>query len=249
VMPIIEAYSDTMREANAFKDEIMERGQRTFEDKLMGALRSKMGFHPEDESPDDLWADLEALLRESRADWTVFWRQLTLVAKEFPVDAGEGDVNYNDMLDLLCGNDQVKKGSSPFYEQPDSETRGKVLKWIQSWREMLVESYKEGRPSLMLTKAEGSSLTSYERMRLANPKYVLREWMLVEAYTKASPSSIQSPMLPFVVQSSEADESMVHELFELIQNPYDEGTEEQDEKYYRRAPDEALKAGGTAFMS
>jgi len=84
VMPIIEAHNDTMKEAKAFKDEIMERGQRTFEDKLMGELRSKMSFHREDESPDDLWADLEAMLRESRADWTVFWRQLTLVAKEFP---------------------------------------------------------------------------------------------------------------------------------------------------------------------
>merc|ERR1739846_249195 len=101
----------------------------------------------------------------------------------------------------------------------------------------------------MLTKAEGSSLTPYERMRLANPKYILREWMLVDAYTKASPSSIQSPMLPFVVQSSEVDESMIHELFSLTQNPYDEGTNEQDTKYYRRSPDEALKAGGTAFMS
>jgi len=42
---------------------------------------------------------------------------------------------------------------------------------------------------------------------------------------------------------------MIHELFELIQNPYDEGTPEQEEKYYRRAPDKALVQGGTAFMS
>jgi len=56
-------------------------------------------------------------------------------------------------------------------------------------------------------------------------------------------------MLPFMPKSNEVDESMIHELFSLIQDPYGEGTEEQDEKYYRRAPDEALKAGGTAFMS
>ena len=86
-------------------------------------------------------------------------------------------------------------------------------------------------------------------MRLSNPKYTLREWMLVEAYSKASPTNIQSPMLPFMLKSNEVDESMIHELFSLIQDPYGEGTEEQDEKYYSRAPDEALNAGGTAFMS
>jgi len=42
---------------------------------------------------------------------------------------------------------------------------------------------------------------------------------------------------------------MIHELFKLIKNPYDEGTDEQDEKYYRRAHDDALTASGTAFMS
>ena len=88
-------------------------------------------------------------------------------------------------------------------------------------------------------------------MRLANPKYVLREWMLVESYSKAAPASSQLPSMPFTLPkpSGDGDESMIHELFELIKNPYDEGTAEQDEKYYRRAPDAALKAGGTAFMS
>jgi uncharacterized protein YdiU (UPF0061 family) len=253
VMPVIEAYSDTMQEANTYKDEIMERGQQMFEDKLMAALRSKLGFHPEDESADDIWEELESLLRESRADWTVFWRQLTQVVKEFPVN-GEGtsviSTNYADMFDLLSANDEVKEGSSPFYVELDDDTRSKVLKWIQSWRETLVESYKEDGPSAILSKDDDSVLIApEERMRLANPKYVLREWMLVDAYTKASPSSIKSPMLPFMVQSSEIDESMIHELFALTQNPYDEGTDEQDATYYRRAPDEALKAGGTAFMS
>ncbi len=41
----------------------------------------------------------------------------------------------------------------------------------------------------------------------------------------------------------------IHDLFVLLQDPYDEGTPEQQERFYRRAPDAALKAGGTAFMS
>lgn len=252
VMPVIEAYSNTMQEAKAFEDEIMEKGQRVFEKKLMEALRVKMGFHPEDESADEIWVDLESLLRESRADWTLFWRQLTKIAIEFPVSSEETilNTNYADMLELLSANDEVKDGSSPFYEKLDDESMKKKLNWIQRWREALVDSYKKDGPSFVLCNEDGSVIAPAERMRLANPKYVLREWMLVEAYTKASPSSIQSPMLPFLAKSNNpVDESMIHELYALIQDPYGEGTDEQDAKYYRRAPDEALKAGGTAFMS
>ncbi len=45
------------------------------------------------------------------------------------------------------------------------------------------------------------------------------------------------------------DYSGVHELFELIKDPYGEGSADDHEKYYRRAPDKSLRAGGTAFMS
>ncbi len=77
-----------------------------------------------------------------------------------------------------------------------------------------------------------------ERMRLSNPKYTLREWMLVDAYTKADGGK-------FIA----ADYSLVHELYNLAKDPYGEGSAESHEKYYRRAPDESLRAGGTAFMS
>ena len=42
VMPIIEAHSDSMQEANAFKEEILEKGQQVFENKLMGTFRAKV---------------------------------------------------------------------------------------------------------------------------------------------------------------------------------------------------------------
>jgi uncharacterized protein YdiU (UPF0061 family) len=251
VMPIIEAYSPTLDEAKKYQDEIMEKGQEIFQEKLMEALRSKMGFHPKDQSPDDLWSELESLIRANKTDWTLFWRQLMEVVKEYPIQGDINDVStsYNDMFETLCGNDEVRQGSSPFYERLDQNAKLAFIDWIQKWRELLVASYKETGPSRRLSQDDTKSLEPAERMRISNPKFVLREWMLVEAYTKASPSSIQSPLFPVSIKSGQADESMVHELFELIKHPYDEGTDEQTNKYYRRAPDSALKAGGTAFMS
>jgi Uncharacterized conserved protein len=251
IMPIIEAYSPSLEEAKKYQDEIMEKGQEIFQEKLMEALRSKMGFHPKDPSADDLWSDLESLIRANKTDWTLFWRQLMQVAKEYPIQEDNNHVStsYNDMFDILCGNDEVREGSSPFYEQLDESAKLGFIDWIQKWRELLVASYKETGPSRRLSPDDTEFLDPVERMRNSNPKYVLREWMLVEAYTKASPSSIQSPIFPVSIKSGQADETMVHELFELIKHPYDEGTDDQSNKYYRRAPDSALKAGGTAFMS
>lgn len=214
-----------------------------------------MGFHPSDSSPDELWVDLETLLKETRADWTLFWRRLTTVAKHYPVqrpEAGmETEEDVSSMLRVLIGQEvSIKDPSSPFYLPLDIGSKEKLFKWIQSWRKVLANSYKENGPSSVVkSDTDSHSLPPEERMRLANPKYVLREWMLVEAYSKASPSSVSSSPIFMNNSNQETDDSVIHELYQLIQNPYDEGTEEQATKYYRRAPDEATIAGGTAFMS
>ena len=44
------------------------------------------------------------------------------------------------------------------------------------------------------------------------------------------------------------DYSVVHNLFSLFENPYDEQPD-MEAKYYKRAPDSALLTAGTAFMS
>ena len=71
-------------------------------------------------------------------------------------------------------------------------------------------------------------------MKLVNPKYIPREWMLKEAYTKAD----------------QGDYSIIIELHQLFLKPYDEQPHFQD-KYYMRAPNEIYegKGAGILFMS
>jgi uncharacterized protein YdiU (UPF0061 family) len=250
VMPVIEAYTPSMEDARKIQDEILDQAQEVFQEKLMEALRSKLGFHPKDESADELWTDIELLLRTNNADWTMFWRQLTYVAMKYSIHDQESlSTDYEEMFALLNGDDSDKEGISPFYQPLDTQTTESFVKWIQQWREALAESYGKSGSSSILSQKDDAQMKSEERMRLSNPKYVLREWMLVEAYSMASSSSISSSIFPVAVHSQGNDESLVHELFELIKHPYDEGSEDQERKYYRRAPDAALKAGGTAFMS
>lgn len=250
VMPIVDGYSASDEDAKKIKDEILDMAQQVFEEKLMGSLRSKLGFHPGDESADELWSKVELLLRTHSVDWTLFWRQLTYVAAEFSIhDERQHSTDYNQMFEVLQGDSDIRERVSPFYLPLDEDAKDAFVKWMQEWRVALLDSYSETGISTILSHKDEMFLKSEDRMRKSNPKYVLREWMLVDAYSMASTSSISSSVFPISIKSQKSDESMIHELFNLIKYPYDEGTKDQQQKYYRRAPDAALKAGGIAYMS
>jgi uncharacterized protein YdiU (UPF0061 family) len=196
----------------------MEPAADIFQTAIDKVFRVKLGFAEDADVGDDVWLALEPLMRNGRTDWTVFFRQLTYVMKEFP-DLDSTD--YAGMMVVLEADDNIRAGSSPFYEMLDPTTREEWIRWIEQWR--------------LALKGCGDSGESfvYERMRTNNPKYVLREWMLVDAYTSAA----------------KGEEAELFILYALVQRPYEEGSTFEEEKYYRRAPPEALEIGGTAFMS
>lgn len=72
-----------------------------------------------------------------------------------------------------------------------------------------------------------------EQMKQVNPKYTLREWILVPAYKKAK----------------EGDYSNLLELQELMTQPYSEQSKEVEEKYYRLKPSEVFDVGGISHVS
>ncbi|EED88344.1 predicted protein, partial [Thalassiosira pseudonana CCMP1335] len=207
LLPIIEANGG---DADKVRDEMLKKAQTVFSEAVDNAMSSKMGIQvgpPEmAKEADELWEEIEPLLRGGRADWTLFWRQLTYVAAKYS-PANEPSTDYDGMT-----------------------LRG----WIERWYKALASSH-----TFASSQSTDTSLAPpEERMRLANPKYTLREWMLVEAYSKADAGKFMP-----------GDYSGVHELYNLTMDPYGEGSPEAHKKYYRRAPDESLSAGGTAFVS
>lgn len=71
------------------------------------------------------------------------------------------------------------------------------------------------------------------KMKKVNPKYTLREWILVPAYKKAE----------------KGDYSLIKELEEIMNNPYDEQTKEIEEKYYKKKPIELFNIAGVSHVS
>ncbi len=100
-----------------------------------------------------------------------------------------------------------------FYKDPNEALKSKWNKWLEKW------------------KSKCTATT--EQLKTINPKYSLREWILVEAYTKAN----------------EGDYSLIHELQEVMTHPYDEQSKEIEEKYYAKKPMEFFDMAGVSHIS
>ncbi len=71
------------------------------------------------------------------------------------------------------------------------------------------------------------------QMKLANPKYSLREWFVVPAYQ----------------QAASGDYSLLRELQEIFTQPYAEHSKDLEEKYYRLKPMDLFGIGGSSHYS
>ena len=209
VVPVICAATNNKSGELKLMDEFLVEAKYMFDAKTDQVFRNKMGFEIDMEVADSLLQSLDPLMIKSRVDWTLFWRQLTCIARDFE---DYESTDYEAMLETLISDGDT----SPFYEPLTPEHRAKYLEWIKDWREMLVEQDDVA-----------------ERMRMANPKYVLREWMMVEAYKNAEAGNTET----------------IQDLYELMKAPYEEGTALQQDLYYRRASPHDLTKAGTAFFS
>lgn len=232
--------------------------ERDMRQALDTVWRQKFGFKRWEDKEIKLMQTLLSLLSEYGADWTLFWRQLAevpgLVAAHYSRvrDAGRerphGDGFSQRKSSLLpsspppalvaiVGAIDQKELFRPlqhvFYREPkdQKEFDAMVVAWssfLREYLQLLLDQIRGGDPAKEL-------LMTMEVMKSASPKYVPREWMLVSCYKAAYAG----------------DETVLHELFQLFCHPYEEGTLQMTERYYKKAPPEVARneKGGTSFMT
>jgi uncharacterized protein YdiU (UPF0061 family) len=93
--------------------------------------------------------------------------------------------------------------------------------WLEKWKLLIDISSKESQENLS------------KKMKTINPKYTLREWLLVPAYK----------------QASLGDYTLVKELQEVMINPYDEQSIEVQNKYYALKPTQYFEIAGISHVS
>ncbi len=144
-----------------------------------------------------------------RFDANLF-NELIFLMKETPVDF---TIFFRELSHIPKHFEAISKS---FYFDVDANFWSKWQAWFENWKNFITDEAK--------TK---------EEMLKTNPKYILREWMLKEAYTKAY----------------EGEYLLLYELNELIQNPYSEQSAKMEQKYYRKKPIQYFDVAGISFIS
>ncbi|MBC7003184.1 YdiU family protein [Photobacterium sp. BZF1] len=114
---------------------------------------------------------------------------------------------------------EISEISDSFYATPNEELEEAWNQWLISWRNKL---------NLAKSLEDISA-----QMKRVNPKYTWREWLIVPAYE----------------QAKSGDYSLIHELQQILANPYDEQSEWVEKKYNHLRPLEYFTAGGVSHYS
>ncbi len=92
--------------------------------------------------------------------------------------------------------------------------------WLAQWKSLI-------------NNQPGSCDELSKQMKLVNPKYRWREWLVVPAYQQAAVGNY----------------ALVRELQEVMTQPFAEQSKEVEEKYYRLKPSEFSGVGGLSYYS
>jgi uncharacterized protein YdiU (UPF0061 family) len=119
--------------------------------------------------------------------------------------------------------DNISSLKKSFYGEAmyDEKILIRWSEWLDKWKSLISATTPEARNRLS------------REMKLINPKYTLREWFLVPAYT----------------QAQKGDYTLIHELQEVMTDPYAENSSEIEEKYYRKKPSEFFEIAGISHVS
>jgi uncharacterized protein YdiU (UPF0061 family) len=116
----------------------------------------------------------------------------------------------------------INQLAKSFYGSIENENiKSRWNNWLEKWKSHINVNDEESKQKLS------------NQMKLNNPKYTLREWHLVWAYQEAQNGNYKP----------------VHELQEIMTNPYDEQTKEIEEKYYIKKPSDFFGIAGISHVS
>lgn len=117
--------------------------------------------------------------------------------------------------------DDIKALTKSFYGPTHENLTTRWNSWLEKYKAQIEVSSKASKEKLS------------NQMKRTNPKYTLREWHLVKAYQEAE----------------NGDYTSVHELQEVMTNPYMEQSQATEEKYYCKKPSDFFGIAGVSHVS
>lgn len=152
----------------------------------------------------DLFSELEALMTQTPVDYTIFFRELSAIP------------------------DDINPLRKSFYKD-STEMSNRWSQWLEKWNALVNDEYAPATNTAQPRTRQEIS----KQMKLANPKYSLREWLVAPAYR----------------QAAMGDYSIIRELQDVMTQPYAEQSNDIEEKYYKQKPLELFDIGGLSHYS
>jgi uncharacterized protein YdiU (UPF0061 family) len=212
LQPLLTSHQDYLREL----DEIRSGFSKVMQAQMQKMWAAKLGlgtFHAV------LFSELETLMVQTPVDYTIFFRELSTV----PDDIGPLKKSF------YKGTQCAMASMHPTYETDLEGMDKRWSGWLTKWKSLT--------GSASATNANAAPPRSREelsrQMKLVNPKYSLREWLVVPAYQQATAGNY----------------SLVRELQEVMTQPYAEQSKDMEMKYYRLKPSEFFEVGGLSYYS
>lgn len=173
---------------------------------------SKLGLDTFDPA---LFLELMRLMVETPVDYTIFFRELS----DIPDDLEPLRKSF--YSEALRPQDE---------QSPDvSASDHRWSEWLNQWKSRL----GIGTSTAVGASAPRSREAISARMKRVNPKYTLREWLVVPAYQRAAAG----------------DYSLLREIQEVMTQPYAEQSRDVEDRYYRIKPLQYFHKGGISHYS
>ena len=196
------------------------------------ALRPLLSLHPEVlQQLDQISRDFSSVMHTKMA--AMWAAKLGLVAfdadlfNELIALMQQTPVDYTLFFRQLSTLPKDITALKPSFYQQHAGMNQRWAEWLSQWQ-LLIGSSTD-TPAAQPRSREAIST----QMKLVNPKYTLREWLLVPAYKLAATG----------------DYALLRELQAVMTQPYLEQSKDIEEKYYRLKPTEYFEVGGMSHLS
>jgi uncharacterized protein YdiU (UPF0061 family) len=225
LMRLAAALAPLVEDQEALEQALAAFGE-TFNNTWRAMLADKLGLSSLEHADDSaLVSDLFGLLQQVETDMTLFFRCLMEIPSNTPATTNMPAANATG--DAARSEDRMEDSAlvglfrRAFYDEQQAfapAQLGRLAGWLRRYA---------ARARLDTEPAE----LRYQRMRRANPKYVLRNYMAQQA----------------IEGLEQGDASMINRLMEVLQRPYDEQPEH--EELAGRRPEWARNKPGCSALS
>ncbi|MEO6698156.1 MAG: protein adenylyltransferase SelO family protein, partial [Paraperlucidibaca sp.] len=214
LQPLLSAHQGSLRALDEIRSGFAAVMQAQME-QMWAAKLGLVTFHAA------LFSELEALMQQTPVDYTLFFRELSALP---------------DDMEPLQKSFYKSSQCAMTALQPMNKTGPEALEkrwsaWLTQWQMLIASSIVS---TTAANAAEPNTREALSRqMKRVNPKYSLREWLLVPAYRQASAGNY----------------ALVRELQAVMTQPYAEQSQEVEDKYYRLKPSEFFEVAGLSYVS